>query len=206
MRNNEGTVRVTEEEARLNAEIQEMEAKIKELYAAVGEACFEARGNEEPPADKMQEYFQSIQNCKDQIQELEKQIKLINGITSCPYCGAEVFVEDAYCCACGRRIKTEISVSSADEKCPNCGHLIVPGQLYCRGCGLKFARNGDAGERQPQEQNARPAPETEPDAAAQPAEEPETIPPESVKEKICPNCGAAVDPNDLFCIKCGTRL
>lgn len=116
------------------------------------------------------------------------------------------------------------SSASSVATCPQCGAPINEGDMFCMSCGAKL-------EAEPEpvaapEPVAVPAPEPviapepEPAAAPAPAFAPEFVPatepvqvaapePESavsLPNNTCPSCGAPNDPEDKFCMHCGTKL
>ena len=72
--------------------------------------------------------------------------------------------------------------------CHNCGSIVDIDSAFCANCGTKYEEEAQASEVQVQE---------EPQEVETPVQE--------VAQRICHNCGAVVDEEFAFCIKCGSK-
>jgi predicted amidophosphoribosyltransferase len=145
----------------------------------------------------------------------------------CPDCGVIMDPVDVFCPDCGfktadnqplapeavpvppaevKEIRPEpipkaepIEVSSNKLFCPNCGITMEPEDAFCQECGYNTS------DVQP------PAPEAVKETLSQfeeirPEPIPEAAPAEvSNNKQFCPECGAAMEPDDVFCQDCGHR-
>jgi len=127
---------------------------------------------------------------------------------TCPFCGSSVAASDLFCSGCGKpmaEIEAEItkrrtsgiattaaSSASSAATCPQCGFFINEGDTFCMNCGAKL--------------ESMPKPEPEPVAVPEPVDAPAPEPVISLPNNTCPTCGATNDPEDKFCMHCGTKL
>ena len=77
-----------------------------------------------------------------------------------------------------------------DIMCPNCGQFNPPDYVFCIGCGTKIAADMsfDTG------------------FASSPASAVDSSAAKKFGELVCPNCGAELEPDSVFCDNCGVRL
>lgn len=131
---------------------------------------------------------------------------------TCPQCGAPINEGDVFCMSCGAKLESAPAAvpepESADAPAPEPEPVVVPKPE-------PVVAPAPAPEPEPAS-----VPEPEPVAAPAPASVPESVPvampvqaavsvPEpdvSLSDNICPTCGATNDPEDKFCMHCGTKL
>ncbi len=126
----------TEEEDRLNDQIDQLETEIHSFYTDIGEEYYKTN-RDNPQGETMASCFEEIGKREEEIQNCKDQIRVLKGITTCEHCGADIMVTDTFCPACGERIISEITVSSSGGTCPNCGSRVEPDQMFCSTCGAK---------------------------------------------------------------------
>ncbi len=126
----------TEEEDRLNEQIDQLETEINSFYTDIGEEYYKTN-RDNPQGETMASCFEEIGKREEEIQNCKDQIRVLKGITTCEHCGADIMVTDTFCPACGERIISEITVSSSGGTCPNCGSRVEPDQMFCSTCGAK---------------------------------------------------------------------
>ncbi len=163
------------EEQRIGNIVEQLEARVTTLYAAIGREYYDDCEDERGLSETMQANFVGIKDCKKNIDELNAKLRDIRGITTCPHCGADVNVNDIFCASCGKRIKEATTVQSGSGVCPNCHHPIAPGQQFCSGCGLRL--------------NVEEPVHEEPAAS----------------HNRCAYCGAELDEGAVFCANCGQK-
>ncbi len=114
--------------------------------------------------------------------------------------------------ACEERIdahKKAVLKANGLQLCPKCGEEIPLRSFFCNICGAKLdgqqADEEAAGEPGSDEPAEEPVPE-EP-AEELPAEAQEPAPNEKTPAPaVCAACGAALEPDCMFCIECGARV
>ena len=151
----------------------------------------------------------------------------MNTIT-CPNCGAQAPAGAAFCDNCGTSL-TGVAAGPAMRsgsaagpgRCPNCGENVLPGEAFCGNCGTPLTSAAPTVYTPPpapaSSWSPPPAPASSwsPPPAPPPAPgwSPPPAPPASQGRGApasagmsCPNCGAAVQPTDVFCDNCGQAL
>lgn len=101
---------------------------------------------------------------------------------TCPSCGASMPLGIKFCAACGKSMDIVKSVA-----CPSCGAECGESSAFCNRCGTKLIAE-------------QPAPAAIPEFVQEPV--PEPVP----AVKICQNCNAENEPDDMFCAECGSSL
>ncbi len=124
---------------RLNMEISDKEKKIAQLYAAIGQAYYEAHKNDADAesADKIA----AINALFAEIADNRERIGQIKGVAKCASCGAELSAEALFCTSCGSKVvrAEEAKPAEAEERrCPGCGAAVIEGNAFCTSCGAKI--------------------------------------------------------------------
>lgn len=144
----------------------------------------------------------------------------------CPNCGATLVPGAVFCGECGQSLDqaaevvppisppvlpeepqgpaetVEEEVTEPTEpdagagQCPNCGATLLPDAEFCAECGQSIDRAAEAVEPAP----SLAEPEEVPEPAEAPAPERDTV------AGQCPNCGAALVPEAVFCPECGQAV
>lgn len=96
--------------------------------------------------------------------------------------------------------KFKLLLASLEEKmsCANCGAVVTRAQKFCDKCGAKV-EFVDPPVIEGYNDTAPVAPAA-PVASAAPAA------PVAPAASFCPSCGSALEPGQVFCDKCGTKL
>ena len=121
---------------------------------------------------------------------------------TCPQCGAPINEGDMFCMSCGAKLESapaavpepESAAAPAPEPEPVAAHAPAP---------VFESEPVSAPEPEPA---AAPAPAFAPAAAPVQVVAPEPEPAVSFPNNTCPTCGAPNDPEDKFCMHCGTKL
>lgn len=101
------------------------------------------------------------------------------------------------------------TAASQTYRCPSCGSTVAATDLFCSGCGLPIAQviAGQPRYMNPasaQQQSYSPVPfQQQPVYGAASSFSPSTP---AATGRVCPNCGAPMGEDDLFCMNCGTRV
>ena len=209
------------ETLRLSNAIREEETKQAELYRQMGKYFYDyfavaAEG-------KMKEWCDGVKASQQQVQVYKEQIQTLNGTKIehkvpkasagriCPVCGASVPESAAFCTSCGTKIpavmeeaKSAPAVSTEKKRCTNCGNELEDCQMFCTVCGTKveLEKEQEVVSEQPVLEEAVTEQPVETDNVV--AEETKTE--ESSAEAVCPYCGSALEPGQIFCTNCGQKL
>lgn len=167
--------------ARINALITEEEKKLDHTYCQIGKLYVSLYGNN--CIEEFSGMVGAIEESEQKIKEYQKQIQNIKGIQRCEKCGAEITKGVLFCSACGTPVPRLPEANNLDDyiKCEKCGALINKEMRFCTACGAPVVKNL-------------------PDVSAEQQDKVET------DEKICPNCGAKLAGDSIFCMDCGTKL
>lgn len=131
---------------------------------------------------------------------------------TCPQCGAPINEGDVFCMSCGAKLE------SASEPEPE--PVAVPEPVVAPEPVVVPDPEPIAAPAPKPEPIVAPAPKPEPVVASAPAFAPEFVPAAvpvqapapasepavSLSNNTCPTCGATNDPEDKFCMHCGTKL
>lgn len=201
----------------LQSKYQEINAGNSVIYTEIGKIYYQ--NNSENPAPEFVEQFQKIKASLDQMKQIDKRIKFLNGIVVCDNCNMENNVNASFCSGCGTRLPHTF-VSDGANRCPNCGGIITKGQRFCGTCGASTAsvNEENAGgeeasatvETLVEDVVVAPVEETVEKIVEEiPVETPVILPVEEIapSKSFCPNCGAEVLESDsVFCAECGCKL
>ena len=140
------------ETMQLKAQISGEENNLKQAYQEAGRLAFESGLTAQ--ADEYETIFSRIKESKTRIAQLEDQIRKLEGVQTCPACGARVPAGAGFCNSCGSRIVQEQEVvwdapevtaaeeeaaSGAEDKvCPECGAVCDHDSRFCMTCGHAF--------------------------------------------------------------------
>ncbi|MFH0866951.1 MAG: zinc-ribbon domain-containing protein [Bacteroidota bacterium] len=150
-------------------------------------------------------------------------------LTFCPECGVKLDGDEMICSVCCYKlaelhpfVKKEQAVvlpsppppvaeTPAVNLCPNCGAKIEEHEIFCNGCGARLTMTQD----QKPVDTTPPPPVVKTPVVPPIVNEPvppsvnQTPPPAVVTTPVvsfCPNCGAKIEGNEVFCNGCGTKL
>ena len=143
---------------------------------------------------------------------------------NCPNCGAQVPAGAAFCDNCGTPLAGVAARPGAGAppaafggpaagagRCPNCGESVMPGEAFCGNCGAALGAAAPTAFVPPlapppldwSPPDVSPPPPPPPIQSPRDWSEPTAMP---TPDTVCPNCGAAVQPTDVFCDNCGQTL
>ena len=125
--------------AKINSAISEENKIIIECYKQIGELYYKNNRTSDNP--DIQHQIDLINHAKQSINNYQRQLLEIKGVTICPVCNVEIPIDVAFCPNCGYKMpettKTTSVISDAFT-CPNC-NTIVDGNLnFCINCGAKL--------------------------------------------------------------------
>lgn len=91
--------------SKLNSEISKQQNTINQTYTQIGKIYFEKYSNLD--CSELKELCDSITAANAKIEELQKEITQIKGLTNCPKCNAEISTSATFCGNCGYKLKEE---------------------------------------------------------------------------------------------------
>jgi uncharacterized OB-fold protein len=150
----------------------------------------------------------------------------------CPDCHASVDDAAKFCDNCGFHFEPAAPVNNvsnsqaapaqpaaawqatpgvASGTCSTCGYVNIPGEMFCQNCGVQLAPVASVPPPPPRPIPGTPPVEEKQSVVEKPAE---AAPPQAVAPvepaqaagHICPVCGFANDPKDVYCQNCGSQL
>lgn len=127
-------VKKMQEKARLNKEINQLEADINGAYISIGKKCME----EHPDDADFAEFYEVIKADNAKIEELNVQLTALEDKVVCKNCGASVAREAKFCDKCGAKVEIPAPVVEEETEkvvCPTCGESVAAGSKFCEKCG-----------------------------------------------------------------------
>lgn len=100
------------ERAKLMRAISELEDEIALQMCAIGDLVYATHRGNPSDSDEMQKILSYVDDLHDQIEGHEQQLRLLQGIYSCPICGEEVTADDVYCQKCGQPLPVPFTKQS----------------------------------------------------------------------------------------------
>lgn len=140
--------------AKLNAQLGQLEGKIKTYYQIIGEKVYQKEKDQEHSG--LEAEFDLINDALAEIGRIKKQISEIKGAKVCPECKAEVDVAFLFCPHCGAKFEEE--AAPAEDVCEACGEEAAAEEA-CEACGEEAAAE-DVCESCCEETSAEEASET----------------------------------------------
>ena len=108
----------------------------------------------------------TIRQADKKIASLREQMNQIDGMRTCPSCGARIPMASQFCSVCGSKLPPLEGL----RNCPRCGKPLQPGDKFCINCGFQVRTTASGGNEPSGDSEAKPA-GTEETAAAMPASE-----------------------------------
>lgn len=147
------------ETSKLNSAINGNMKRIDLAYKEIGRFYCERHMNN--PEPEIAEQVKLVAQLNAKIEELQAEIRKINGYINCPNCGQFIKEGDAFCTNCGTRFS-----QPQETVCPNCGYPAKTGAVFCTRCGSPLnnmptqEENTQPQYGQPQNMYGRGYPET----------------------------------------------
>ena len=197
---------------KLKDQITHERNRINACYLEIGQEYYKGHAGESagPFASKIQQ----IQLSMDRIDALERDIKMIQKIKTCPTCGASAKYDSAFCPKCGVAFRDYHALNAEPSVfCNNCGTQLVANTVFCTECGTPVPAQEVSIDAPPQIASPpEPAPVVQPiPAAPMPQAAPIPVEPEpqvfpAAEMAFCINCGAELLGGSDFCVECGTPV
>lgn len=195
--------------------------RISQYYRQIGKLFAESLDPKSIP-EQYRALYDSIEEWKTKIQELEAfQASPQNGM-ACPNCHAQIPAGSVFCNACGANLahttaNTPFPQSQNPESvCAACGAPLNPEQTFCINCGAKIEQPSkpeakqESGQKEAQEQEQKA--ETGCDQDDEDMTEIITSDADELsqalqdKPETCPTCGAERTEGRMFCTHCGHKF
>ena len=218
--------KVLSEISKLNSQISEEENQKNYAFHKMGQLYYSLHASD--CEDDFIPIVNTVIESEKRISDLRKQIDALKGIQRCEKCGAELEKGAAFCSSCGASTPKRSEILREGKViCGNCGAFVTKGSRFCTSCGkpvesvLLQQEETEQGKRlcsncgsvveedslfctncgQKYQKAVTLESEDKPVESVLPSQD------ETEQEKrICPNCGAMVDEDFLFCTKCGRKL
>lgn len=127
----------------------------------------------------------------------------------CPNCGAAADAGSTFCTTCGTKLPDDVPAYTPpvqELRCPGCNAIVEEGQTFCTKCGTRIQSPAESVQQVETVEDELVEP-VQPVAEFPQVEEvpaPEEI--EIPRKKICPQCGVELEPEQIFCTNCGTKV
>ena len=90
--------------AKLRVRIASLEGDVKDRLSQIGELLYATHTGAPTDSEVLLEKLQEIDGLKEEIAQLQSEIRKEEAAHTCPTCGAFVKEEDAFCGACGGQL------------------------------------------------------------------------------------------------------
>ena len=92
------------EELKIKGKISEIKDKINDIYAEIGKTVYnEIREGRDVSKEEITEKCDEISKLNDEIAKHEDEILTLKKVRKCVNCGAELDLDDVFCCKCGTK-------------------------------------------------------------------------------------------------------
>lgn len=125
--------------AKLNAQLGQLEGKIKTYYQVIGEKVYQKEKDQEHSG--LEAEFDLVNDAFAEIGRIRKQISEIKGTKVCAECKAEVDVTFGFCPHCGSKFEEE--AAAAEDVCEA---EEVPAEDVCESSGEEGAGEDTCGD------------------------------------------------------------
>lgn len=202
----------------LEQKIAEEKKNQEELWLSLG--CRMDQDHVDVVKTYAPDLWEKLEASRANITKYQEEIYAVQGLVACPNCHTYNASDSIFCIHCGSLLKSP-QTEAGERVCPHCGAPVANDHLFCSRCGTRI----DAQVEQPIE-DLEMVEEVEIHEIFEPEEEVTAITQEwqtqnyddmttllvdestLVNEEVtrCPICGEPVDPEQTFCIHCGSRL
>lgn len=131
------------EKSRLKKETVRLNSEINDIFASIGRKLY----NDDPESKEYKAAFDNIRAKSAEIEELKRQLTVLEDKIACKSCGEYVSKDSKYCDKCGAKIEQpapaptpEPEIVEAEEVrvCRNCGAELVEAARFCDKCGARL--------------------------------------------------------------------
>lgn len=207
---------------KLNANVSDEEKKIHSLYNQIGQLYVSVHGDN--PETDFEALVNQLKLSIEKTDTLKKQIQDIKGVIRCANCGAEIPNNAVFCSSCGTAAVRQEKFNTSDLiTCLNCGKMVEKGMNFCTFCGSPMPASVEPANqtctRCGAELNGDVAFCVNCGAAVQKNNGSMDFVTDSVDtpdnqevgtlenaKRTCPNCGATLEKDSVFCTECGTKV
>lgn len=135
--------KVMTETSRINGIINDSKRRMENAVKEVGHFyCEKYRNNPDP---EIAEQVNLVTQLNAQIEELQIEVRRINGLLTCPSCGKIVRQGEMFCSNCGMMVEPSYQQYQPQYEgnvCHSCGYPVNEGTVFCTRCGTPVSYAG----------------------------------------------------------------
>jgi len=182
---------------KLKDQIVEEKNKISLFYMEIGENYY--RLNKKKPNIQFVDIINQIKLCEERINDIEREIQVIQNVKVCPNCEETIDYGAAFCPKCGFAFNEDFGDEEGESiYCTYCGTQVPADSDFCIECGQPIVSPAAEDSLETQDAEINNEPGIEENDSKEVEQEEETA--------VCPNCGKELFPEAVFCSECRTRV
>lgn len=125
--------------AKINSSISEENKLITECFKQIGELYYRNYKTSENP--DIQHQIDLIIHAEQNIENHQRQLLEIRGVTICPICDREIPIGASFCSNCGYKMPETVNNTQTEKhgfNCPKCNAITNENLNFCTNCGAKL--------------------------------------------------------------------
>lgn len=197
----QGAIQKTKEmtdSAKLLSVIKNLEMQQKEEYAELGILFYKEykEKNIEVVSPAVIDSVKKIGELEGQIIIKKEEVLKVKGTIFCPNCNTEIPDNSLFCNVCGAKIENQNVIKLLKERnekiCSGCGTSLEEDQQFCINCGTPVGQEVKVSDKAFTSMQVSP--------------ESNVVPETNKDNNVCERCGAILEPEQEFCVMCGTPV